>query len=327
MTPFTFIRTKDRDTAVKYGSHKGSKFIAGGTNLVDLMKLNIENPTSLVDINALDMHQIDVLPNGNIRVGALVKNTAFTYHTEIIKRYPLIHQAILSGASPQIRNMASTAGNILQRTRCYYFYDTNFACNKRQPGSGCSAIHGYNRNHAILGTTEACIATHPSDLCVALMALDTVILTHGPKGKRSIPFPEFYLLPKKTPQYENVLQAGELITAIEIPVLNFSDRSCYLKVRDRASYEFALSSAAVALDISGGKIHHSRIALGGVGTIPWRADAAEKQLSGSEVSKEAFRRAADAALAGAKPQQHNAFKIELAKRTLIRALMTASEIA
>jgi xanthine dehydrogenase YagS FAD-binding subunit len=326
MIPFSFIRPKDRETAIRDGSIKGSRFIAGGTNLVDLMKLDIEKPERLVDINALDLKQIEVLSNGHIRVGALVKNSAFAYHPEIIKRFPVISEALLSGASPQLRNMASTGGNILQRTRCYYFYDTAFVCNKREPGSGCSAINGYNRNHAILGTSDHCIATHPSDLCVALMALDTVVLTQGPKGKRTIQFSEFYRLPGTTPQYENVLQPGELITGIEIPALHFSTRSCYLKVRDRASYEFALASAAVALDISGGKINQSRIALGGVGSIPWRATAAEKQLAGSEVSKEAFRKAADTAMADAKPRKHNEFKVELAKRTLIRALMTASEI-
>jgi xanthine dehydrogenase YagS FAD-binding subunit len=326
MIPFSFIRPKDRETAIRDGSIKGSRFIAGGTNLVDLMKLDIEKPARLVDINALDLKQIEVLSNGHIRVGALVKNSAFAYHPEIINRFPVISEALLSGASPQLRNMASTGGNILQRTRCYYFYDTAFVCNKREPGSGCSAINGYNRNHAILGTSDHCIATHPSDLCVALMALDTIVLTQGPKGKRTIQFSEFYRLPGTTPQFENVLQPGELITGIEIPALHFSTRSCYLKVRDRASYEFALASAAVALDISGGKINQSRIALGGVGSIPWRATAAEKQLAGSEVSKEAFRKAADTAMADAKPHKHNEFKVELAKRTLIRALMTASEI-
>ncbi len=326
MIPFAFIRTKDNETAIKNGSVKGSRFIAGGTNLVDLMKLDVEKPDRLVDINALDLKQIEVLSNGHIRVGALVKNTTFAYHPEIIKRFPVIHEAILSGASPQLRNMASTGGNILQRTRCYYFYDTAFACNKREPGSGCSAINGYNRNHAILGTSDHCIATHPSDLCVALMAMDAMVLTQGSKGKRNIPFSEFYRLPGNTPHIENVLQPGELITAIEIPALPFSNRSCYLKVRDRASYEFALASAAVALEISGGKILQARIALGGVGTKPWRASDAEKQLAGSEISKEAFRKAADAALAGAKPHLHNAFKTELAKRTLVRALMNASEI-
>jgi len=327
MIPFSFIRTSDRETAIRDGSLKGSKYIAGGTNLVDLMKLDIEKPERLVDINGLDLKQVEVLYNGHLRIGALVKNSTMAYHPEIVQRFPLISEALLSGASPQLRNMASAGGNLLQRTRCYYFYDTAFPCNKREPGSGCSAINGYNRIHAILGAIEHCIATHPSDLCVALMAMDAIILTQGPRGKRSIPFTEFYRLPGTTPQIENVLQSGELITAIEIPALSFSKRSCYVKVRDRASYEFALASAAVALDISVGKINQSRVALGGVGTKPWRSPEAEKQLAGSVISKETFRKAADAALAGAKPHQHNAFKTELAKRTLVRALMTASEMA
>jgi xanthine dehydrogenase YagS FAD-binding subunit len=326
MTPFTFIRTKNRETAIRDGSVKGSKFIAGGTNLVDLMKLDIEKPGRLVDINALDFNQIELLSNGHIRIGALVKNSAIAHHPEIIKRFPVISEALLSGASPQLRNMASAGGNILQRTRCYYFYDTAFGCNKREPGSGCSAITGYNRNHAILGTSAHCIATHPSDFCVALMAMDAIIVTQSAKGNRKIPFSEFFLLPGTTPQNENVLQQGELITAIEIPNLNFSSRSCYLKVRDRASYEFALASAAVALDISGGKINNSRIALGGVGTKPWRSIEAEKYLAGSEMSSESFHHAADIALTPAKTLQHNAFKTELAKRTPVRALTTASEI-
>ena len=326
MTPFAFIRTKNRETAVKDGSVKGAKFIAGGTNLVDLMKLDIEKPGTLIDINALDLNQIEILSNGHIRIGALVKNTAIAHHPEIIKRFPLISEALLSGASPQLRNMASAGGNILQRTRCYYFYDTAFPCNKREPGSGCSAINGYNRNHAILGTSAHCVATHPSDFCVALMAVDAIVFTQSAKGNRKIPFSEFHLLPGTTPQLENVLQSGELITAIEIPSLSFSNRSCYLKVRDRASYEFALASAAVALDISGGKINKSRIALGGVGTKPWRSIEAEKYLAGSDISSESFRRAADIAMNSSKTLQHNAFKTELAKRTLVRALTTASQI-
>jgi xanthine dehydrogenase YagS FAD-binding subunit len=326
MTPFAFVRTKNRETAIRDGLVRGSKFIAGGTNLVDLMKLDVEKPARLIDINSLDFNQIEILSNGHIRIGALVKNSAIAHHPEIIKRFPVISEALLSGASPQLRNMASAGGNILQRTRCYYFYDTAFACNKREPGSGCSAIAGYNRNHAILGTSAHCVATHPSDFCVALMAMDTVVVTQSAKGHRKIPFSEFFLLPGTTPQNENVLQPGELITAVEIPNLDFSTRSCYLKVRDRASYEFALASAAVALDISGGKINNSRIALGGVGTKPWRCLDTEKYLAGSEISSDSFRRAADIALAGAKTLQHNAFKTELAKRTLVRALTTASEI-
>jgi xanthine dehydrogenase YagS FAD-binding subunit len=327
MMPFAFVRAVNNESAIHEASTKGSKFIAGATNLLDLMKLDIEKPDKVVDINRLSLHKIETLPNGNLLVGALVKNSELAYHPEIIKRYPLISEAILSGASPQLRNMASTGGNILQRTRCYYFYDISFPCNKRNPGSGCPAISGYNRIHAILGTSDHCIATHPSDMCVALMAMEVLIHTQGPKGNRRILFSEFYRLPGNTPHIENVLQPGELITAVEIPRLNFAVRSCYLKVRDRASYEFALASAAVALDLQGGTIRQSRIALGGIGTKPWRSTAAEKTLSGAQVNKDVFRKAAEAALADAKPQKHNVFKIELAKRTLVRALTTASEIS
>jgi xanthine dehydrogenase YagS FAD-binding subunit len=327
MIPFTFVRIKNNESAVREGSAKGAKFIAGGTNLVDLMKLDIEKPEKIIDINGLELNKIETLPNGNILIGALVKNTEIAYHPQIVGNFPLLSEAILSGASPQLRNMASTGGNILQRTRCYYFYDVSFPCNKREPGSGCSAIKGYNRNHAILGTSDMCIATHPSDMCVALAALDAIIHTQSPKGVRRIRFSEFHLLPGKTPQIENVLQPGELIVSVEIPKLDYYKKSCYLKVRDRASYEFALASAAVALDIKGFTIQESRIALGGVGTRPWRSTAAEKILNGSHPDKETFRLAAEAAMSDARPQKNNAFKIELAKRTLFRALTTASELS
>jgi xanthine dehydrogenase YagS FAD-binding subunit len=326
MVPFAFVRTKNNESAIKEGSSKGAKFIAGGTNLVDLMKLDIEKPQKMVDVNSLSLNKIEMLSNGNMLIGALVKNSELAYHPEIIKNFPVLSEAILSGASPQLRNMASTGGNILQRTRCYYFYDVSFPCNKRDPGSGCSAITGYNRNHAILGTSDHCIATHPSDMCVALTALDAIIHTQSSAGFRKIRFSEFHLLPGNTPQYENVLQPGELIVSVEIPALNFSKRSCYLKIRDRASYEFALASAAVVLDIKGFTIQESRIAMGGVGTRPWRSTAAEKILYGSHPDKETFRRAAEAALSDARSQKYNAFKIELAKRTLVRALTTASEL-
>ncbi len=327
MIPFTFIRTATTDAAIKEGSLKASKYLAGGTNLIDLMKLDIEKPGRLVDINHLSLNKIEAGTNGSLLIGALVKNTALAYHPEILKRYPVISQAVLSGASAQLRNMASTGGNILQRTRCYYFYDTAFPCNKREPGSGCSAITGYNRNHALLGTSEACIATHPSDLCVAFIMMDATVHLQGPKGQRKVLFSEFHRLPGNTPQIENVLLPGELITAVEIPALHYSSRSHYLKLRDRASYEFALCSAAVALDIQGGKIVQAKIAMGGVGTKPWRAYAAEKVLMGSSVSDDRFRAAAEAALSEAKPHKYNGFKIDLSKRTLIRALTTTSEIA
>ena len=321
MYPFTLIRPESPAAAIKSSVTKGTKFIAGGTNLVDLMKLDIETPMALVDINGLDaLKKIEVLPDGRIRVGALVKNSTLAWHPEIVQRFPLLSQALLSGASPQLRNMATTGGNMLQRTRCYYFYDPAFPCNKRVPGSGCPAIDGYNRNHAVLGTSEHCIASHPSDMCVALAAIDPRVTLHGPKGERSIAFTELHRLPGATPHVENTLLPGELITAIELPALPFAAKSHYLKVRDRASYEFALASAAVALDIQGGTIRAARVALGGVGTKPWRSIAAERTLIGSGANKATYTIAAEAALNGAVPHKHNAFKIELAKRTLVRAL-------
>jgi xanthine dehydrogenase YagS FAD-binding subunit len=327
MQPFAFLRATDSTNAVNQARGKSAKFIAGGTNLVDLMKLDIEQPATIIDINALPLKNIEVTSSGAMRIGALVKNSTLAYHPEIIKRFPVLSQALLSGASPQLRNMATTGGNMLQRTRCYYFYDPAFPCNKRVPGSGCPAIPGYNRNHAILGTSDNCIATHPSDMCVALAAIDPLVFLHGPAGQRVIHFHELHRLPGSTPHLENTLQPGEIITGIELPSLPFASRSYYLKIRDRASYEFALASAAVALDISGGTIRQARIALGGIGTRPWRSSEAERILSGAPASENSFQKAAEAALAAAKPQKHNAFKIELAKRTLVRALQTAGGIA
>jgi xanthine dehydrogenase YagS FAD-binding subunit len=296
MQPFQYTRVQQPSAANKAGAAPSTKFIAGGTNLVDLMKMGVENPTHVVDINQLDMRQVSTLPNGNIRIGALVTNSDLAYHPLISKKYPVLSEAILSGASAQLRNMASTGGNILQRTRCPYFYDTVFPCNKRVPGSGCSAIKGFNRNNAVLGTSEACIATHPSDMCVAMAALGAVIHTQGAAGSRAIPFTDFHLMPGHTPHIENVLKPGELITAVELPNLSFGERSHYLKVRDRASYEFALTSAAIMLDISGGIIRAARVALGGVGTKPWRAFAAEKALVGQPANIQTYRLAAAAAL-------------------------------
>jgi xanthine dehydrogenase YagS FAD-binding subunit len=322
MQPFKFFKAKDSLSAINTAAKtSSSKFIAGGTNVIDLMKLNVENPAQLIDINSLDLYKVQN-NNGSIAIGSLVKNTSLAYHPLIVKSYPLLSQAILSGASAQLRNMASTGGNIMQRTRCYYFYDTAFPCNKREPGSGCSALTGYNRIHAILGTSDKCIATHPSDMSVAMIALDAVIQVQGPNGKRSIPFAEFHLLPGQTPHIEHNLKPGELIISVEIPSIPFARRSLYLKARDRASYEFALASAAVALDIENGVIKSSRIALGGVGTKPWRALEAEQILVGAKAGEEAYRAAADAALKNAQAYQYNKFKIELAKRTLVRALTT-----
>jgi len=327
MHPFQFIRTTDTATAIRQAATKSVKFIAGGTNLVDLMKLDIEQPTALIDINGLGLKKVEVSPDNRIRIGALVTNSDLAWHPEIKRRFPVLSEALLSGASPQLRNMATTGGNMLQRTRCYYFYDPAFPCNKRIPGSGCPAIDGYNRNHAVLGASDKCIATHPSDMCVALAALDPLVFLQGPGGRRTIPFHQLHRLPGETPHVENSLQPGELILGIELPDLPFATRSHYLKVRDRASYEFALASAAVVLDSNNGTIRQARIALGGVGTKPWRSREAEEALTNAPANESSYRRAAEAALHAAKPQHHNAFKIELAKRTLVRALKTAGGIA
>ena len=321
MNPFKFTRVNDNRSAVSEGSAvNGSKFIAGGTNLIDLMKLNIENPKQVIDINNLNLNEIKILPSGNVMIGALVKNSDLAYHPEISKRYPVLSEAILAGASAQLRNAASTGGNLMQRVRCYYFYDTQFPCNKREPGSGCSAIPGYNRDHAVLGTSEYCIATHPSDMCVAMAALGAIIHVQGLKGSRTVPFADFHLLPGKTPHLEHNLKKGELITAVELPALSYASKSHYLKARDRASYQFALSSAAVALDVQNGTVKSARIALGGVGTKPWRSVNAENALIGKPANVESYKAAAEVALAGAKPYKNNGFKIDLCKRTLVQAL-------
>jgi len=320
MEPFRFVKAQDNLTAIRAAGINHAKFIAGGTNILDLMKLNIETPKQVVDINKLSLYKIEELQNGGIRIGALVKNSDLSYHPYIIKSFPVLSEALLSGASPQLRNMATTGGNLMQRTRCPYFYNTDFACNKRVQGSGCAAISGHNRMNAVLGTSEKCIATHPSDMCVAMAALGAIIHVQGPKGLRTIPFADFHLLPGETPHIEHNLKQDELITHVDIPALPFAAKSHYLKVRDRASYEFALTSAAVALDIQNGTIKGARIALGGVGTKPWRSLEAEKALIGAPANAQNYRAAADAAMAGAKPYKDNAFKVELAKRTLVRAL-------
>jgi len=322
MEPFRFVKAQDTFTAIRAAGINQAKFIAGGTNMLDLMKLNIETPKQVVDINKLSLYKIEELQNGGVRIGALVKNSDLAYNPYIIKNFPVLSEALLSGASPQLRNMATTGGNLMQRTRCPYFYSTDFACNKRVPGSGCAAILGYNRMNAVLGTSDQCIATHPSDMCVAMAALGAIIHVQGPKGARAIPFADFHLLPGQTPNFEHNLKQDELITHVEIPVLSFAAKSHYLKVRDRASYEFALTSAAVALDIQGGTIKGARIALGGVGTKPWRSLEAERALIGQPANAQTYRATAEAALAAAKPYKDNAFKVELAKRTLVRALTT-----
>ncbi len=319
---------KENSEAINAMSNSAkAKFIGGGTNLVDLMKYGIENPDEIIDINDLSLKKIETLGNGNIRIGALVKNSDLAYDETITQKFPVLSEALLSGASPQLRNMATVGGNLLQRTRCPYFYDVVFPCNKRDPGSGCSAINGYNRNNAILGTSDKCIATHPSDMCVAMAALDAIIIVQNNTGEKRIPIVDFHLLPGDTPEKENVLEKGDLITAVEIPALPFAVNSHYLKVRDRASYEFALTSAAVALDIQNGMIRSARIAMGGIGTKPWRSFEAEQVLVNAKPSTQNFQTAADALLKNAKGYKYNNFKIELAKRTLVRALETTGGIA
>jgi len=328
MNPFTYVAvTKQGEALDAAGKNPNARFLAGGTNLLDDMKLGVEAADQLIDVSNLPYSQITLLPDGGVRIGATVRNSDLAWDETIRQKYPVLSEALLSGASPQLRNMATTAGNLLQRTRCYYFRDVSYPCNKRQPGSGCSAIPGFNRIHAILGTSDKCIATHPSDMCVALAALDAVIRITGPKGDRTVPINEFYIAYGEDPAKENVLEHGELITAVDLPNLPFVTRSHYLKVRDRASYEFALASAAVALDIQAGIIKEARLALGGVATKPWRANEAEKSLAGQKPDEAAFTRAADVALGGATPQKYNAFKIELCKRTIVRALSTVAAMA
>src|SRR5947207_1712240 len=266
MVPFTFLSVTDARSAREAARSRSARYLAGGTTLVDLMKLHVEQPAMLIDINAVPLADIERLPNGGVRVGALVRNSDMAHHDLIRSRYPMLTQAILAGASVQVRNMATTGGNLLQRTRCYYFRDTAAPCNKRQPGSGCGALDGYNRSHAVLGTSEHCIATHASDLCVALAALDAVVRLRGPSGERTVPFTDFHLTPGDRPERETVIQPGELITAVDIPAVPFATRSTYVKVRDRASYTFALTSAAVALDLEQDIVRDVRIAIGGVAT-------------------------------------------------------------
>ena len=321
MHPFAFVETENAEAAVRAVSHdSGAVFFAGGTTLLDLMKLDVLTPVELVDINRLPMSSIDVDAKG-VSIGANVRNSDLAHHPAIRERFPVLAEALLAGASAQLRNMATTGGNLLQRTRCPYFRDVNTRCNKRRPGSGCDALTGFNRSHAVLGTSEHCIATHPSDMCVALMILDAAIETRRAGGaKRTIPLHEFYLLPGDTPERENVLEHGELITHVHVPNSALAGHSHYVKVRDRASYEFALASAAVALELDGDTIRQARVALGGVATVPWRSREAEAALENQPAEQAVFRAAAEAALADARPQRYNAFKIELAKRTLVLAL-------
>jgi xanthine dehydrogenase YagS FAD-binding subunit len=325
MINFAYSRATDVTDAVRLiSADPAAKFIAGGTNLVDLMKEDVERPTRLIDISRLPLTAVEETPGGGLRIGALVPNSDLAYHPLIEKRYPLIASAILAGASAQLRNMASTGGNLLQRTRCAYFYDTGTPCNKREPGSGCSAIPGVNRGHAILGTSEACIATHPSDMCVALAALGATVHVIGPAGARTIALTDFHRLPGDTPQRDTNLAPDELVTAVELPKQGFAQNYSYLKIRDRLSYAFALVSVAAALEVEGDRIKEARLALGGVAHKPWRNIAAEATLAGAAAEPAAFARAADVILRDAKPQTHNAFKIDLARRAIMRTLTQAA---
>jgi xanthine dehydrogenase YagS FAD-binding subunit len=331
MNPFNYQRATSPEDAIHAVSTRGAKFLGGGTNLVDLMKYSVEQPTTLIDVTHISFNQIASTGN-TTTIGAGVRNSDLANHETIRTNYPLLSQALLSGASPQLRNMATTGGNLLQRTRCGYFMDTAFpACNKRTPGSGCSAIKGFNRNHAILGTSSAsdekvaCIATNPSDMNVALAALNATIHVTGPKGKRTIAIADFHRLPGTTPQLDTNLKPDELITAVELPAPKFAKHSYYLKVRDRHSYAFALVSVAAGLEMSGNTIQSAGLALGGVAHKPWRSLEAEKFLVGTIASPDAFKKAADLAVAGAKPYQQNAFKVELAKQSIVRALTLAAQ--
>lgn len=326
MHPFSYLRAADSDDAVAMLAREpGAMFIAGGTNMLDLMKEGVHTPNQLVDIRKLTATEITTTDNGGIRIGAMATNSDVAFHPLIRQHYPVLSEAILAGASAQLRNMATTGGNLMQRTRCSYFHDTAYACNKRQPGSGCAAINGINRMHAILGGSEQCIATHPSDMCVALAALDAIVHTQSSAGSRTIPFIDFHVLPGDTPHIETVLQHGELIVALELPAMPFAQRSHYLKVRDRWSYAFALVSAAVVLDIEGNVIRNARIALGGVGTKPWRSLEAEQALINAPVNEETFTMAANSAMQNSQPRQYNGFKVELAKQTLKDALRTIAK--
>jgi xanthine dehydrogenase YagS FAD-binding subunit len=325
MNSFTYTRPDDVAIALReIAADKGAKFIAGGTNLIDLMKENVERPNRLVDINRLAFREIKPLEDGGLRLGSLVTNTDVAYNNEIERRYPLLSKAILAGASQQLRNMATVGGNLMQRTRCCYFYDTATPCNKREPGTACSAMAGFNRSHAILGTSGHCIATHPSDMCVALAALDAVVHVTGPTGERTIAFADFHRLPGDSPNIDTTLRADEIVTAVDLPVKGFAEHYSYLKIRDRASYAFALVSVAVALEMDGDRITEARIALGSVAHKPWRDPKSETLLHGQSTSRDHFERVAGALLQGAKGYGHNNFKIELAKIAIVRALSQAA---
>ncbi len=326
MINFEYARANDVADAVRQiAADPAAKFIAGGTNLVDLMKVYVERPSRLIDISRLPLKTVGETAGGGLRIGALVPNSDLAYHPLIEQRYPLLSSAILAGASQQLRNMASTGGNLLQRTRCAYFYDTATPCNKREPGSGCSAIKGHNRIHAILGTSEACIATHPSDMCVALAALDAKVHVVGGAGERTMAFADFHRLPGDTPQLDTNLRPDEIVIAVELPAESFAKNYSYLKIRDRLSYAFALISVAAALELEGGTIKQARLALGGVAHKPWRNPEAEAVLRGQAADPATFKRAAEVLLRDAKGFAHNAFKIDLARRAIVRTLTQAAQ--
>ena len=325
MINFQYVRANDVADAVRHiAADPTAKFIAGGTNLIDLMKDDVERPPRLIDISRLPLKTVEETADGGLRIGALVPNSDLAYHPLVEQHYPVLANAILAGASQQLRNMASTGGNLLQRTRCLYFYDTTTPCNKREPGSGCSAIAGINRMSGILGTSEACIATHPSDMCVAFAALEAKVHVVGPAGERCIAFADFHRLPGNTPQFDTNLRSNEIITAIELPAQGFASNYSYLKIRDRLSYAFALVSVAAALELEGDAIKEARLALGGVAHKPWRDTAAEAALSGQAANPAAFGHAADVLLRDAKGYAHNSFKIDLARRAIIRTLTQAA---
>ena len=330
MKTFEFIRPADSAAAITTAARTRTaqqgaeiRFVAGGTTLIDLMKLNVETPARLLDINRLPLDKIEGTADDGLKIGATVRNSDLANHPTVKRDYAVLSQAILAGASAQLRNMATTAGNMLQRTRCPYYRDTAMPCNKREPGTGCPAITGTNRTMAVLGASEHCIATNPSDMCVAMAALEATIHVQGPKGARAIPFGDFHLLPGNTPHRETVLEPGDLITHVTLPAPVKDSKQLYLKLRDRASYEFALASAAVVISVAGQNVTRARVALGGVGTKPWRSHEAEAALVGQAANGASFRKAAEAALRDAKPQSHNGFKIELARRCLAHALQLA----
>lgn len=325
MRPFTYkVPSSIGQATSDFGQN--SDFVAGGTTLLDLMKLEVMTPSLLVDINRLPMRGIELASDG-LRIGALEKMSDVAQNQEVVANYPVISQALLKSASAQLRNMASMGGNLLQRTRCGYFRDVSTPCNKRQPGSGCPAIDGWNRMHAILGTSSSCVATHPSDLAVALVALDASILLQSGNNDRLVKLDDFYRVPGETPDRENQLKAGELITEIRVPRLPWAQRSAYLKIRDRESYEFALTSVAVALDVDANNVRDARVAVGGVGTKPWNLPKVREALIGRPLNQETFEAAAKLATEGAKPLRHNGFKVELVQRAIVRALMNLGGLA